>query len=72
MCEASFGPDDPYVPDLHLTGKQAGDHAPRAEVGRLLLTHLPPWVDAEAVAGAAADTYTGRLDLVQAGAEYQI
>jgi ribonuclease BN (tRNA processing enzyme) len=41
-------------------------------VGRLLLTHVPPWVDAEAVAGAAADTFAGRLDLVQASAEFQI
>jgi ribonuclease BN (tRNA processing enzyme) len=72
LCEASFGPDEPYVPDLHLTGKQAGDHATRADVGRLLLTHVPPWVDAEAVAGAAADTFAGRLDVVQASAEFQI
>ena len=45
LCEASFidGPDLP--PDLHLTGRGAGEHAARAGVGHLVLTHLTPGND---------------------------
>ncbi|HEX8630059.1 MAG TPA: MBL fold metallo-hydrolase, partial [Catenuloplanes sp.] len=40
LCEASYldGVDNP--PDLHLTGREAGEAATKAGVGRLLLTHL--------------------------------
>ena len=30
---------------LHLTGRQAGQHAARAGAGQLVLTHLGPWND---------------------------
>lgn len=45
LCEASYleGADNP--PDIHLTGKEAGEYAARAGVGQLLLTHLVPWGD---------------------------
>jgi ribonuclease BN (tRNA processing enzyme) len=55
LCEASFSAREEYVPDLHLTGAQAGEHARRAGVGRLVVTHVQPWNSrAEAVAEAAA------------------
>ena len=40
LCEASYldGEDNP--PDLHLTGREAGEAATKAGVGRLVLTHL--------------------------------
>ena len=40
LCEASYldGVENP--PDLHLTGREAGEAATKAGVGRLLLTHL--------------------------------
>nr|WP_218860344.1 MBL fold metallo-hydrolase [Petropleomorpha daqingensis] len=48
LSEAAH-PDEPGLPDgLHLTGRQAGEHAAAAGVGRLLVTHVPAWVDAEA------------------------
>ncbi len=45
LSEASFidGPDLP--PDLHLTARQAAEHAVRADVGELVLTHLVAWND---------------------------
>jgi ribonuclease BN (tRNA processing enzyme) len=47
LAEAAF-PDEPDLPgELHLTGRQAGEHAAAAGVGRLLVTHVPAWVDAE-------------------------
>ncbi|MGY1855550.1 MBL fold metallo-hydrolase [Modestobacter sp. SYSU DS0290] len=53
LAEAAYaeGPDLP--PGLHLTGRQAGEHAAAAGVGRLLVTHVPAWVDAEGQLAAA-------------------
>ena len=47
LCEASFldGPDLPE--GLHLTARQAAEHATRAGAQHLLLTHLVPWNDRE-------------------------
>src|SRR5208282_3547505 len=50
LCEASFAPADDAaaaaLPEgLHLTARQAGQHAARAGVGQLVLTHLVPWND---------------------------
>jgi ribonuclease BN (tRNA processing enzyme) len=53
LAEAAH-PDVPGLPDgLHLTGRQAGEHAAAAGVGRLLVTHVPAWVDADAQLAAA-------------------
>jgi ribonuclease BN (tRNA processing enzyme) len=72
LCEASFpaGPDLP--PDLHLTGRQAGEHAAKAGVGRLLVTHVPPWIDLARNTEDAADAFDGPTDGVAAGETYEI
>jgi len=72
LCEASFGPDDTYVPDLHLTGKQAGEHAARAGVDRLIVTHVPPWHSREVAVAEAATTFTGSIEAARPDAEYWI
>lgn len=72
LCEASVGPDDELVPDLHLTGKQAGDHASRADVGKLIVTHVPPWVSREQVADDATSAYAGPIELADCGRVFTI
>ena len=72
LCEASYLDGDPNPPNIHLTGKQAGEHATRADVGRLLLTHLVPWGDASRTLAEAEQAYDGDLSIVEAGAVYDI
>jgi ribonuclease BN (tRNA processing enzyme) len=72
LCEASFT-DAPNLPrDLHLTGREAGEHAAKAGVGRLLVTHVPPWTDAARAYEEAATAYEGPTELVAAGDRYEI
>ena len=72
LCEASYleGEDNP--PDIHLTGKEAGEHASRADVGRLLLTHLVPWGDSSRTLAEAEQVFKGDLALVETGNVYDI
>jgi ribonuclease BN (tRNA processing enzyme) len=72
LCEASFDESAANPPDLHLTGRQAGEHAARAGVGRLLVTHVPPWIDADRAAEAASAAFAGPADLVTAGRAYEL
>jgi ribonuclease BN (tRNA processing enzyme) len=72
LCEASFPPAPDLPPDLHLTGRQAGEHAAKAGVGRLLVTHVPPWTDAGEVRDEAAAAFDGPTELATAGASYLI
>jgi ribonuclease BN (tRNA processing enzyme) len=71
LAEAAH-PPGPGLPDeLHLTGREAGEHAAAAGVGRLLLTHIPAWVDAIAQLAAASAVFP-ESELVHAGAVYEI
>jgi ribonuclease BN (tRNA processing enzyme) len=72
LCEATFGPDEPTVPDVHLTGHQAGEHAQRASVGRLVVTHVTPWCSRDVAAEQAAGAFAGPVDAALPGAEYEI
>ena len=72
LCEAARpGDESAYPPGLHLTGAQAGEHAATAGVSRLLLTHIPPWVDADAQL-ADARTIFAAAELAEPGATYDI
>lgn len=67
LCEASFT-DGPGLPaDLHLTAGQAGQHAERAGVGRLVLTHLVPWNYPDRSLAEAAACFAGPLALASPG-----
>ena len=73
LCEASYldGVENP--PDLHLTGREAGEIATKAEVGQLLLTHLvAAWGSEAATHEAAASSFAGPVEVVRPGARYVI
>jgi ribonuclease BN (tRNA processing enzyme) len=67
LAEASFvdGPDLP--PALHLTARQAAEHATRAGAAELVLTHLVAWNDPAVSQAQAAAAYDGRLLLASSG-----
>lgn len=71
LCEASFLDDPELPPDLHLNGRQAAEHAARANVGTLVLTHLVPWYDpARILEDASRGGFDGRTELARSGAVY--
>jgi ribonuclease BN (tRNA processing enzyme) len=72
LCESSFVEGDDNDADLHLTGREAGDHAQRAGVDRLLLTHIPPWRDRDRALSEATPAFDGSVELAQPGASYDV
>jgi ribonuclease BN (tRNA processing enzyme) len=72
LCEASFvepgnGPAAALPENLHLTARQAAQHAARAGVGQLILTHLVPWNDRDQSLDQARDAFAGPLALAAPG-----
>ncbi|MFQ5554429.1 MAG: MBL fold metallo-hydrolase [Acidimicrobiia bacterium] len=71
LCEASLGVDDPpYV--HHMTARQAGRVAAAAGVGRLVLTHLRPTLDADRAIAGAASVYDGEVLVAEPGMRIDI
>jgi ribonuclease BN (tRNA processing enzyme) len=76
LCEATW----PHVtewwsqppPGVHLSGRQAGEHAAAAGVGRLLLTHVPAWFDGNQLLAEAKAAFGGSVELVAPDAAYAI
>jgi ribonuclease BN (tRNA processing enzyme) len=72
LCEASWADSPANPPGIHLSGREAGEHATRAAAGRLVLTHLQAWTDSEAVLAEASAAYAGPLELARSGASYDV
>ena len=72
LVEASFleRPDNPA--GLHLTGRQAAEAGARAGVSAVVLTHIPPWHDRDAVLAEALPHFAGPLSLAVTGATWEI
>lgn len=73
LCEASFAEPaagGPALPEnLHLTARQAAQHAARAGAGQLVLTHLVPWNDSGRTLDEASPEFGGPVSLAFPGLE---
>lgn len=56
----------------HLTGLEAGDHARRAGVGRLVVTHIPDEIDQQLAREDAERAFGGPTDLAAEGAVFEL
>ncbi len=65
LCEASWTHEEGRPPGIHMSGAEAGRTARRAGVGRLVLTHIPPWTDRERVRAEAAVEFSGEVLLAE-------
>jgi ribonuclease BN (tRNA processing enzyme) len=73
LCEASYLESEPHPPDLHLTGREAGEHARKAGVRRLVLTHLvPAWGNEDLTLAEASAAFEGPIDLARPGSTYDL
>lgn len=72
-CDATWSEaTGPHPEGLHLTAAQAGDHARRAGAQRLLLTHINPYADRQALAAEASAVYDGETLLSDDLQEYNL
>lgn len=72
LFEASWYDGDENPPGVHLTGRQAGEHAARAQAERLLLTHITPWGDRQRSYEEASPAFRGALDVAVRGVVYEV
>ena len=72
LAEASFHHEADNPPGIHLTGVDCGEVARDAGVGRLLITHVPPWYDPRDMLAAARGVWDGPSELARAGATYDL
>jgi ribonuclease BN (tRNA processing enzyme) len=72
LCESTWLEDSPRPPNLHLTAREAGEHAARAGVGRLTLVHTTAYLDQDAYVAQAARAYDGPLERATPGATYDV
>lgn len=72
LAEASWTHAEDRPPDLHLSGREAGELAEAAHVEKLIVTHVPPWTDAGAVLAEAKAAFSGEVLLAEPGARYEI
>ncbi|GGM41048.1 MBL fold metallo-hydrolase [Longimycelium tulufanense] len=72
LAEATWTHREDNPPDLHLSGREAGELAARAGARRLVLTHVAPWTDRQAVLAEARAAFTGAIGLAEPGTEHRV
>jgi ribonuclease BN (tRNA processing enzyme) len=72
LCEAGFTVAQSGVPGLHCSGRDAGEAAARGGVGRLVLTHVPPWNDRATALAEASAAFDGPVEVARTGATWQV
>lgn len=69
LCEAAFARED-EPRGVHLSGARAGRLALEAGAHRVVLTHLQPWADEQAIVTAARSELGREVELARPGAVY--
>ena len=59
--------DGMELPNVHLTARQAAQHATRAGVHHLVPTHLVPWHDPALTLAQASEAFDGEITLARSG-----
>jgi ribonuclease BN (tRNA processing enzyme) len=67
LCEATWLQRRPEWSPVHLTATEAGQHAARAGVGRLVLTHIWPATDRQESESRARDAFGGPVIVAEEG-----
>lgn len=71
VSEATWQDRDDLLP-FHLSSRQAALHARRAEVGKLLLSHIWPTLDGEVSKAQAAEEYAGPIEVAVEGMRLEV
>lgn len=72
LAEAAFREGEKNPENLHMTGRDAAETALRAGVGRLVLTHIPPWYDRDVALEEARPVFDGPTELALCGMTYDL
>ena len=72
LCEATFLDEPDRPPNLHLTGREAAEHAVQAGARHLVLTHLAPGNDKQRSYAEAEAVFPGPLSLASCGQEFDL
>jgi ribonuclease BN (tRNA processing enzyme) len=67
VCEATYLTGRVAEPGTHLTARRAAETAEGARVGRLVLTHVPPWTDPNDTFAEAREVFAGNMELAVPG-----
>jgi len=70
LAEAAFQEGRDSTPGVHLTGRRAGQVAQKAKVGRLVITHIPPWYDAAEIMAEVTGAFSGPTHLAMSNHAY--
>jgi ribonuclease BN (tRNA processing enzyme) len=71
LCEATYTTDHEGTSG-HMSGRQAGEQAKRAEAQRLVLTHRWPTIEAAAVVSEAEATFGRPVEQAVIGKEFRL
>jgi ribonuclease BN (tRNA processing enzyme) len=72
LVEAGYGDGAGGPPGIHHTAAEAGQLAARAGVGRLVVTHVPPWLSRETAALVAGEQCTVPVVAATPGAVFEV
>lgn len=71
LCEATYLSDSEGRAS-HMSARQAGTSAREAEVGRLVLTHLHPGVDVDAIRAEGTAAFGRAVEVATVGAVFEV